>query len=419
MKERGMPVDGHAEQQRNKDTSEQVASSTYCTGCGSVLQSVDLHLPGYVPQAALDKPQALCRRCYRIRHYGEFTPVVVENETYQRQLATIFDAPGLVLYVVDVFDLAGSIVPNLARFVLTSDVIVIVNKVDLLPQDIHYDALRDWVKNQVEETKVNVSDVLFVSAEKGTGMEDVVLRATDETERPIYVVGMANTGKSTLLNTVIGKFGLSTSPYTVSRRPGTTLSLSTVRAQGARGEVQFVDTPGLIQDTRVIDRLCADCLKLAVPSHRIRPRIYQLNAEQTLFLGGVGRLDFEAGSRQAIVLYVSNDLPVHRTKLENKDAIWRMHQDDLLQVPCARCRPNFGELTSYQIQSVRHGQTVPKGNIAISGRGRDIVIPGLGWIAFSGETFRGSVWLPRWIAPSYRPRLVGDLSRVSREDAWR
>lgn len=399
-----------------------LSENVHCTGCGSPFQSENPDLPGFVPEAALQNPDAVCRRCYRIRHYGEFTSVSVPNETYQRQLATIFDAPGLVLYVVDIFDLTGSIVPNLARFVLTSEVVVVVNKVDLLPQDVHYDALRDWVKNQVERTKVAVADVLFVSARKGTGIqsiEDIALRTIDESERPIYVVGMANTGKSTLLNEVLSRLGNSTVPYTVSRRPGTTLSLSSVRVGVARGQVHFVDTPGLIQNTRVIDKLCADCLKLAVPNERIRPKIYQVNPGQTLFLAGIGRLDFETGFRQSIVLYVANELPVHRTKLENRQSIWTLHQDDILKVPCNACRGHFGDLKPYPIQSVRYGQTVPTGAIAITGRGRDIVIPGLGWIALSGELFQGSLWLRKGIQPSCRPRLVGDLSRASREDGRR
>nr|WP_284199043.1 hypothetical protein [Alicyclobacillus sacchari] len=52
-----------------------------------------------------------------------------------------------------------------------------------------------------------------------------------------------------------------------------------------------------------------------------------------------------------------------------------------------------------------------RGSLAISGRGSDIVIPGLGWIALSGRLFDGVLTLPDWLRPSLRPRLVGDLSR--------
>ncbi|WAH38516.1 ribosome biogenesis GTPase YqeH [Alicyclobacillus dauci] len=390
-------------------------TSRICVGCGSELQSVDETQPGFVPSSAQDKPNVLCRRCFRIRNYGEFMPVAVSDADYQAQVAQIFDHPGLVLYVVDVFDLSGSLVPNLARFVMNSDVVVIVNKVDLLPKGVHYEGLREWIREQVQSTKVNVEDVMFVSAATKEGMDGVIERVIDEVSRPIYVVGMANTGKSTLLNAIASRFEMGKAPYTVSRRPGTTLRLSRLNLEGPRGMLQFVDTPGLIHGTRVIDRLCADCLSLVVPDTRIRPRVYQLNPGQTIFLGGIARLDFESGLRQGIVLYVSNQLPIHRTKLERADDIWRDHQDDILQVPCEACRASFGSFKPHRIQSRRARERVPNGTIAVSGRGRDIVIPGLGWITLSGTAFQGQLWLPSWLDPAFRPRLVGDLSRRTTE----
>ncbi|GLV14161.1 ribosome biogenesis GTPase YqeH [Alicyclobacillus hesperidum] len=390
-----------------------------CLGCGAPLQSTDEDKPGYVPESAVGKPDVLCRRCFRIRHYGEFLPVTVDESTYQAQVAQIFERPGLVLYVVDVFDLAGSLVPNLARFVLNSEVVVVVNKVDLLPERVQYTRLADWIREQVERTRVPVSDVLFVSAEKQLGIEQVLGLVEWETERPVYVVGMANTGKSTLLNAIAGRLSDKKAPYTVSRRPGTTLALSRLEITGRHGRIELYDTPGLVHEARVIERLCVDCLRIVVPQSRLRPRVYQLNPEQTLFLGGIVRLDFERGDRQPIVLYVANDLPVHRTKLSRADEIWERHQDDILQVPCAACRPDFANRRSIRLQRVRRGEPSARGSLAISGRGSDIVIPGLGWIALSGRPFDGELSVPAWLGPSLRPRLVGDLSRRMEADAQR
>lgn len=370
----------------------------------------------------MDKENALCRRCFRIRNYGDFAPVSVSDSEYQAQVAQIFDAPGVVLYVIDVFDLAGSLVPSLARFVMGSEVIVVVNKVDLLPQGIHFDELRDWIRAQVEMTRVPVSDVRFISAAKATGIPELAQFIGAQTDRPVYVVGMANTGKSSLLNAIAKQFGRGHAPfepYTVSRRPGTTLALSSLTLEGPQGPVHVVDTPGLVHGTRVTDRLCENCLSFVVPDTRLRPRVYQLNPEQTLFLGGIVRLDFSAGVRQPVILYVSNGLPVHRSKLERAGVIWDTHQEDILKVPCPVCRPAIGELKPHAIQSVRTRQSVASGTIAISGRGRDIVIPGFGWITLSGAPFEGTVWVPSWLEMAYRPRLVGDLSRRTEEKGFR
>nr|WP_284199044.1 GTPase [Alicyclobacillus sacchari] len=102
----------------------------------------------------------------------------------------------------------------------------------------------------------------------------------------MYVVGMANTGKSTLLNAIASRLSDKKAPYTVSRRPGTTLALSRLEIAGRYGRIELYDTPGLIHEARAIERLCADCLRVVVPQSRLRPRVYQLNPEQSLFLGG-------------------------------------------------------------------------------------------------------------------------------------
>lgn len=146
---------------------DEEVKAVVCVGCGSPLQSQDEQAPGFVPSSAMGKENVLCRRCFRIRNYGEFLPVQVSEREYQAQVAQIFDNPGLVLYVIDVFDLAGSLVPNLARFVMNSDVVVVVNKVDLLPKGVRFEALSDWILEQVRATHVEANEVLFVSAATG------------------------------------------------------------------------------------------------------------------------------------------------------------------------------------------------------------------------------------------------------------
>ncbi|WP_067621576.1 ribosome biogenesis GTPase YqeH [Alicyclobacillus acidiphilus] len=389
-----------------------MADERVCRGCGAALQTTDEAKPGFVPASAMEKENILCRRCFRIRHYGEFMPVAVTEADYQAQVARIFDQPGLVLYVIDVFDLAGSLVPNLARFVLSSDVVVVVNKVDLLPEGVSYEGLGDWIRSRVEKTRVPVDDVLFVSAARGHGMDELLQLVFDRVDSPVYVVGMANTGKSTLLNGIAARADRTLAePYTVSRQPGTTLALSELILDGPRGPVHVFDTPGLMYEARVVEKLCSDCLTTVIPRNRLRPKVYQLNPEQTLFLAGIARLDFVRGDRQPVVLYVSNELPIHRTKLSRADDIWERHRDDLLQVPCEKCRPTFERWRQYRLKRLRRDEKAAPGSIAVSGRGSDIVIPGLGWITLSGAAFEGVLSIPDWLHAVARPRLIGDISR--------
>ena len=51
------------------------------------------------------------------------------------------------------------------------------------------------------------------------------------------------------------------------------------------------------------------------PQKEIKPRTFQLNDSQTIFLGGVARFDYIKGPHAGIVAYFENSLPLHRTKL--------------------------------------------------------------------------------------------------------
>src|SRR5690606_40623502 len=54
---------------------------------------------------------------------------------------------------------------------------------------------------------------------------------------------------------------------------------------------------------------------------------------QTLFIGGLARFDFLSGDRSSFTIHVSNEIPIHRTKLENADALYAAHLGEMLSPP--------------------------------------------------------------------------------------
>jgi len=55
------------------------------------------------------------------------------------------------------------------------------------------------------------------------------------------------------------------------------------------------DTPGTIQPDQILDLLTTQELLTVLPNEIISPRTFILHAGQTLFLGGIGRLDYLKG----------------------------------------------------------------------------------------------------------------------------
>lgn len=390
------------------------SSKQQCIGCGSTLQSDDSDAPGYVPKAVVDMEQPLCRRCFRIRNYGEFSRVVVAPETYGAEVSRIRDEPGLILYVLDVFDLSGSLVQNLVRYIAGSRVIVVVNKTDVLPPEVKPESLAQWVRSTVEGTGINPYAVVFVSAARNHGLDALVTMLDVAPETILYAVGMANVGKSTLLNQLLHSLGAKQA-FTASRVPGTTLAAVGVDALLPTGRmVQFVDTPGLIHGHRITDTLCPDCLRAAVPADKIKPRGFQLDPGQTLWLGGFARFDFEAGVHQPIVCYASNGLTIHRSKTARADEIYAHRADDVLPVPCPDCRVRFEDKRLYPIVAGRLQAGKRAANqFTIGSAGADVVLAGLGWISLQGTDFRGRLWAPMGIGISRRPKLIGGLTETA------
>ncbi|MCY0888439.1 MAG: ribosome biogenesis GTPase YqeH [Alicyclobacillaceae bacterium] len=381
-----------------------------CQGCGAVLQTVDSTQPGYVVQSALSRDHPLCRRCFRIRHYGDFGEVSVSPEEYRAEVAKIREKPGRVIYVLDVFDLAGSILSDIAPYFEGSAVDVVVNKIDLLPREVKVHRLETWIRQTVQASGVQVARVFFVSAQSGQGVDAWKAALTQVTEEFVYAVGAANVGKSTLLNRLVpGDLGGTSETFTMSRLPGTTLRMVGQSIQLAGKTKVLFDTPGLVRKERISERLCPNCLAQTVPRARIRPRVFQLRPEQTLFLGGLCRFDFEHGKPQSVVLYVSNELPIHRTKLERADDILTTRQQEVLKIPCRSCQMRALASQPHAFASV--GIPAVKGALRIGRRGSDLVLPGLGWICLSGDDVVGRLWTPQGIVPSERRRLIGDVSR--------
>ena len=95
----------------------------------------------------------------------------------------------------------------------------------------------------------------------------------------------------------------------------------------------MIDTPGIINHHQMAHYVDKRDLKVIMPKKEIKPKVYQLNEGQTLFFGGLARLDYVSGGRRSFTCYFSNELNIHRTKLENADELYKNHAGELLTPP--------------------------------------------------------------------------------------
>ncbi|GAA3407615.1 ribosome biogenesis GTPase YqeH [Paenibacillus hodogayensis] len=341
-----------------------------CSGCGVAIQTESPEKLGYAPAAALNKDPLLCQRCFRIKNYNEISSVTPNQDDFLKILSGIGGKEALVVHIVDLFDFEGSLIAGLHRFVGQNPVLLVVNKVDLLPKAINVNRILNWVQKQAKDHGVRTSEVVLCSAKKNIGFDRVVEAiARHRGKKDVYVVGATNVGKSTLINRLIRDYSDLEAELTTSPFPGTTLDLVQIPLDDGR---DIIDTPGIVYTHRLTELVNKRDLQTVLPDKPIKPSVFQLNEEQSLFFGAMVRFDFVQGARQSFTCYVSNAMPIHRTKLERADELYEEHKGVMLAPPSKENLDNLPPL-------VKHSFRIRKGAQS------DVLISGLGWIAVNSD----------------------------------
>lgn len=307
----------------------------YCIGCGVKIQTTDTNELGYTPKKAMEKGLAsgelYCQRCFRLRHYNEIADVSLTDDDFLRLLNEISSQEALIVNVVDIFDFNGSVIPGLHRFAGKNPVLLVGNKVDLLPKSVNQRKLKNWLLQQAHRIGLRPVEVILTSAKS----KDSILELLKEIEKlrkgkDVYVVGTTNVGKSSLINGIIKETAGLKELITTSRFPGTTLDKIEIPLEDGHF---LLDTPGIIQRHQMAHLLNPEELKMITPKKEIKPRSYQLNPDQTLFIGGLGRMDIKTKEKMSVVAYFSNELEIHRRKTEGSDEFYAKHLGGLLAPP--------------------------------------------------------------------------------------
>ncbi|MDO7905510.1 ribosome biogenesis GTPase YqeH [Paenibacillus sp. JX-17] len=363
-----------------------------CSGCGIPLQTENPDQPGYLPEKALEREPVICQRCFRIKNYNEASSVTVDQDEFLALLSKIGDKDALVIHIVDLFDFEGSMISGLQRFVGNNPVLLVVNKIDLLPKVSNWNKIRNWVQHQAKEQGLKTVDIVLCSARKNQGF-DRLLEAVAEYrgDRDVYVVGATNVGKSTLINRLIRDYSDLEQELTTSRYPGTTLDMVNIPLDDGRA---IIDTPGIVYPWRFSEIVSRRNLGILMPDKPLKPAVYQLNAGQTLFFGAMARFDFIEGEHQSFTCYIGSGLGIHRTKLERADQLFAEHAGELLSPPTKEELDEMPEWTRHEFRISRNSQS-------------DVFISGLGWIRINGTNGALiAVHAPRGIRVLVRPSLI-------------
>lgn len=365
-----------------------MAKELRCYGCGAIIQSENENHVGFVPKNALNNDVVLCKRCFRMKNYHELNSTNLTSDDFLKILQNIGEQNCLVVYIIDLFDFNGSMINGFIRHINDNDVLVIGNKRDILPKSVKDIKIKHWVQRQLKEYNIKPKDVILTSATKNYHLDEVIDAINlYRKNRNVYVVGVTNVGKSSFINALLKHYSDESNQLliTTSEFPGTTLDLIEIPLDE---HSSLFDSPGIINEHQMAHLIDVDNLKTILPNSELRPSTYQLNPNQTLFFGGLARMDYVSKNPTSFVCFMPKTIKVHRTKLEKADDLYNRH---LTLTPEIKSVVTMDQMSKYQFAS--------------ENKKCDIVISGLGWVRIN-EFTKVTIHAPKGVGVFIREALI-------------
>ena len=347
---------------------------TICKGCGVTIQHQNKDEIGYSSKT----DTLYCQRCFRIQHYDDLIMSMKTGINPYDVLSKLSNSKGLIIWICDLFDFEASMIDGLNRHLNNKDIILVGTKRDLLPKEVSNNKLISFIKERLKERGIKVKGILITS-DKENNNSDLILELlkSHANKENIFVIGKANAGKSTFLNMLLKEDVL-----TKSRYPGTTLDFNEI----VIGNQKFVDTPGIEVKNSMVMLVEEKHLNYIIPTKKIKPVVFQLENNQSLAFGGLVRIDFIECEKTSVVIYMSDKIVIHRTKVENADKLWEKHKGHLL-VPTVNSK-----IVTTTVKPI-YDKT-------------DIVIDGLGWICINKNIKQIKVSYPKDVNITFRKAMI-------------
>lgn len=292
--------------------------SRNCIGCGSRLQSLNISREGYVRENKV-KTAEYCERCYKIKHYGEFS-ILQENIDFENLIKKINeDEESSVVFLIDLLNVNLEAINYIKKF--KNKIYILLTRRDLLPKSVKDNKLISYFK----ENFYNTDDIMVISSVKKYNIDAFLNMIKKDNVKKLYVAGLTNSGKSTFINALLGSIG-KVPTVTTSALPNTTANFITI---DFNENLIIVDTPGFVLDNSIYNFLNFEEVGKLTPKKEIKVKTYQIKPGETIIVADMFRIDYLSNYKNSFSFYMNNNLEYTRMKSKNTDKLKALHKINL------------------------------------------------------------------------------------------
>ena len=358
-------------------------SERYCQGCGARIQSTDPGSFGFVPEHVLEQDTVRCQRCHRISHYGrdEIGPVDA-SDSFESIRAGVDWSTGVCL-VVDLLDFEAGLPPELLGLMRGKDVLLFVNKVDLIPDKTPLSELESWVRSRLDYYGLPRMQQVLVSAANGLGFPALADMVASLGKQVLFV-GITNVGKSSVLQRLlrmrIGGGKRKQIEPTISPYPGTTVNVSRWSCPGG---LVLADSPGFVPGGRISDMLLPALAQKVIPHKSLSSHLYEVRAGDIVYIKGLCAVECISASGTGLLLgFTGSGVRWQRSSSKHLDK-WLEKGNKLAPIK------------QWEEHAVRLEP------------GQDLFVSGLGWVSARRAQYKLRLYIPAGAEYTVRPNLIG------------
>lgn len=277
-----------------------------CEGCGSILQSENVNLEGFVRSNVYEK-SSYCERCFKITHYGEYSVLdkKIDTDGIIRNINS--DTVAAVAFLVDALNINDNIRKYINKF--KGKKYILVTKKDVLPKSLKEKKIIEFVKENV----LNTEDIMCISSVKNYNIDKFLKKVSDDNVRRLYIVGFTNSGKSTFINHLLTSLNKKPT-ITTSSIPNTTASYITIKLNP---KLTIVDTPGFIDNNAIYNFIDYKKVVKFYPKKELKVKTFQVRPNYAIVVNDFLRIENIGTKLNSFSFYMNDKLRYEKIKSKN------------------------------------------------------------------------------------------------------